>query len=76
MVFLVLSSKGGRPRDLQVLLDGRPVADGEAGEDVRGGRVTVREERLYRLVSLPNVEDRRITLRVPDGVTGYAFTFG
>ncbi|HEX5980142.1 MAG TPA: cytochrome c biogenesis protein DipZ [Thermoleophilaceae bacterium] len=75
-VFLVLSSKGGRPRELQVLLDGRPVADGEAGEDVRGGRVTVREERLYRLVSLPRVEDRRLTLRVPDGVTGYAFTFG
>jgi thiol-disulfide isomerase/thioredoxin len=75
-VFLVMSSKGGRPRDLQVLLDGRPVGDGEAGEDVRGGRVTVREERLYRLVSLPRVEDRHLTLRVPVGVTGYAFTFG
>jgi cytochrome c biogenesis protein CcdA/thiol-disulfide isomerase/thioredoxin len=75
-VFLVMSSKGGRPRDLQVLLDGRPVGDGEAGEDVRGGRVTVREERLYRLVSLARVEDRRLTLRVPAGVTGYAFTFG
>jgi cytochrome c biogenesis protein CcdA/thiol-disulfide isomerase/thioredoxin len=75
-VFLVLSSKGGRPRDVEVLLDGRPVGDGEAGEDVRGGRATVREERLYRLVSLPRVEDRRLTLRVPAGVTGYAFTFG
>jgi thioredoxin family protein len=59
-----------------VLLDGRPVGDDEAGEDVRGSRVTVREERLYRLVSLPRVEDRRLTLRVPAGVTGYAFTFG
>jgi cytochrome c biogenesis protein CcdA/thiol-disulfide isomerase/thioredoxin len=75
-VFLVLSSKGGRPRDVEVLLDGRPVRAGEAGEDVRGGRVTVREERLYRLVSLPRVEDRRLTLRVPAGVTAYAFTFG
>ena len=75
-VFLVMSSKGGRPRDVQVLLDGRPVGDAEAGEDVRGGRVTVREERLYRLVSLPRVADRRLSLRVPDGVTGYAFTFG
>ena len=43
---------------------------------MRGGRVTVREERLYRLVSLPRVQDRRLTLRVPAGVTGYAFTFG
>src|ERR671914_55775 len=75
-VFLVLSSKGGRQRDVEVLLDGRPVRAGEAGEDVRGGRVTVREERLYRLVSLPRVEDRRLTLRVPAGVTAYAFTFG
>jgi cytochrome c biogenesis protein CcdA/thiol-disulfide isomerase/thioredoxin len=75
-VFLVLSSEGRRPRDVEVLLDGRPVAAAEAGEDVRGGAVTVREERLYRLVSLPRVEDRRLTLRVPPGVTGYAFTFG
>jgi cytochrome c biogenesis protein CcdA/thiol-disulfide isomerase/thioredoxin len=75
-VFLVLSSKGGRPRGVEVLLDGRPVGAAEAGEDVRAGRVTVGEERLYRLVSLPRVEDRRLTLRVPPGVTGYAFTFG
>jgi cytochrome c biogenesis protein CcdA/thiol-disulfide isomerase/thioredoxin len=75
-VFLVLSSKGGRPRDVEVLLDGRPVRAAEAGEDARGGRVTVREERLYRLLSLARVEDRRLTLRVPPGVTGYAFTFG
>ncbi len=75
-VFLVLSSKGGRRRDVEVLLDGRPVATPDAGADVRNGRVAVREERLYRLVSLPRVEDRRLTLRVPAGVTGYAFTFG
>src|ERR687892_188232 len=73
-VFLVMSSKGGRPREVQVLLDGRPVGDGEAGEDVRGGRATVREERLYRLVSLPGVEDRRLTLRMPAGVTRHALT--
>jgi thiol-disulfide isomerase/thioredoxin len=75
-VFLVLSSEGRLPREVEVLLDGRPVGAAEAGADVRDGRVTVREERLYRLVSLPRVEDRRLTLRVPDGVTGYAFTFG
>jgi cytochrome c biogenesis protein CcdA/thiol-disulfide isomerase/thioredoxin len=75
-VFLVLSSKGGRRRDVDVLLDGRPVTAAEAGADVSDGGVTVREERLYRLVSLPRVEDRRLTLRVPRGVTGYAFTFG
>ena len=41
----------------------------EAGADVTGGRVTVRDQRLYRLVSLPRVEDRRLTLRLPPGVT-------
>jgi cytochrome c biogenesis protein CcdA/thiol-disulfide isomerase/thioredoxin len=75
-VFLVLSSEDARPRSVEVLLDGRPVGAAEAGADVRGGRVTVREERLYRLVSLPGVEDRRLTLRLEPGVTGYAFTFG
>ena len=75
-VFLVLSSEGGRARPVEVRLDGRPVAPAEAGADVRDGRVTVREERLYRLVSLPRVEDRRLELRLAPGVTGYAFTFG
>ncbi len=52
-VFLVLSSRGERPRDVEVLLDGKPVKRAEAGADVTGGRATVAEERLYRLVSLP-----------------------
>ena len=75
-VFLVLSSKNEREREVQVLLDGEPIQPSEAGADVRAGRVTVREERLYRLVSLDRVEDRRLTLVVPPGVAGYAFTFG
>ena len=33
-------------------------------------------QRLYRLVSLPRVEDRRLTLKLPPGVSAYAFTFG
>ena len=36
-VFLVLSSRGDRPRTARVLLDGRPIAAREAGADVRGG---------------------------------------
>jgi cytochrome c biogenesis protein CcdA/thiol-disulfide isomerase/thioredoxin len=75
-VFLVLGTSDGRPRQVQVLLDGRPLPESEAGEDVTGGRLTVRGQRLYRLVSLPRVEDRRLTLRLPPGVSGYAFTFG
>jgi len=75
-VYLVLSSAGGRPRPVQVLLDGRPVSAANAGADVLGGVVTVKGERLYTLVSLPRDEQHRLTLRFAPGVTGYAFTFG
>ena len=75
-VYLVLSSAGGRPRGVQVLLDGRPVKDSEAGADVRGGRATVTGQRLYTLVSLPRDERHRLTLRFAPRVSGFAFTFG
>jgi hypothetical protein len=64
-VFLVLSSAGGRPRSVRISLDGKPA-----------GAVTVRRQKLYRLVHLPTVADRELTLRFASGVSGYAFTFG
>ena len=75
-VYLVLRSAGGRARSVRVLLDGRPVGPGTAGGDVHGGRVTVRAQRLYSLVSLPAHEQHRLTLRFDPGISGYAFTFG
>ena len=75
-VYLVLSSAGGRPRPLRVLLDGRPVGAGSAGADAGGGTVTVRGQRLYELVALPSAQQHRLTLRVAPGISGYAFTFG
>ena len=64
-VYLVLGSRGAVPRRVAVRLDGRPA-----------GAVTVRDQQLYTLVSLPRVERRRLTLRFPRGVSAYAFTFG
>ena len=64
-VYLVLSSAGGRPRTVGVELDGKP-----------SGSVTVRRQKLYRLVHLPTVAERELTLRFAPGVSGYAFTFG
>jgi cytochrome c biogenesis protein CcdA/thiol-disulfide isomerase/thioredoxin len=75
-VFLVLGTSDGRARPAQVLLDGHPVAEREAGEDVTSGRLSVGAQRLYRLISLPRVEDRRLTVKLPPGVSAYAFTFG
>jgi hypothetical protein len=75
-VYLVLSSPGERPLPVQVLLDGRPIPASEAGADVHGGVVTVRRQRLYTLVSLPQDERHHLGLRFASGVSAYAFTFG
>jgi cytochrome c biogenesis protein CcdA/thiol-disulfide isomerase/thioredoxin len=75
-VYLVLGSRGGRERAVDVLLDGRPISAARAGPDVESGRVTVADERLYRLVELPRPGGGLLTLEFPPGVSGYAFTFG
>ncbi len=75
-VYLVLSSAGKLPRTMQVLLDGRPISASQAGADVHDGIVTVTNERLYTLVSLPGDQRHLLTLRLSPGITGYAFTFG
>jgi hypothetical protein len=72
----VLSSPGDSPRRIRVDLDGKPIPARAAGEDVAGGVVTVRRQRLYRLVRLPKVEQHVLTLRLDPGIAGYAFTFG
>ncbi|MEA2310830.1 MAG: hypothetical protein QOE28_798, partial [Solirubrobacteraceae bacterium] len=74
-VYLVLSP-GARPGHVQVSLDGRPIAPGEAGADVHGGTVTVDRQRLYRLVALPRAGEHRLDLRLDPGVSAFAFTFG
>ena len=75
-VYLVLSAADKQPRHVEVLLDGRPIPNSEAGADVHNGLVTVTGERLYALVSLTRDERHRLALRFAAGVTGYAFTFG
>ena len=74
-VFLVLGSPG-RPRRLQVLLDGQPISDDDAGADVHGGAATISNQRLYRLVDLPQAGRHTLELRLQPGIQGYAFTFG
>jgi cytochrome c biogenesis protein CcdA/thiol-disulfide isomerase/thioredoxin len=74
-VFLVLGSPG-RSRRVALLLDGRPVAAGDAGADVNGSSVTVTDERLYELIDLPEAGNHTLTLTPEKGVEAYAFTFG
>jgi cytochrome c biogenesis protein CcdA/thiol-disulfide isomerase/thioredoxin len=75
-VYLVMASRDARPRRVRVLLDGRPIPTNAAGPDVSAGAVTVQRQRLYRLVSLPEVGEHDLKLRMPPGVSAYAFTFG
>lgn len=74
-VFLVLgSSKGTQP--IEVILDGKPVSAQNAGSDVKNGVAQISNERLYRLVELPEAGQHTLSLRIAPGISGYAFTFG
>jgi thiol-disulfide isomerase/thioredoxin len=64
-VYLVMTSSGNRPRPVRVLLDGR-----------QRSAVSVKGERLYTLVSLPNDQQHMLTVLIPAGVRAYDFTFG
>jgi cytochrome c biogenesis protein CcdA/thiol-disulfide isomerase/thioredoxin len=75
-VYLVLGTADGRPRRVKVLLDGKPIPASAAGADVKGGAVTVKGQRLYDLVDLPQVGHHVLRLEPEAGVQGYAFTFG
>jgi cytochrome c biogenesis protein CcdA/thiol-disulfide isomerase/thioredoxin len=74
-VFLVLGSPD-QPRELQVLLDGKPISAADAGDDVSDGTATITNQRLYRLVDLSNAGRHTLELRFENGTEGYAFTFG
>jgi thiol-disulfide isomerase/thioredoxin len=64
-VYLVMRSRGDRPRRVQVSVDGHAQR-----------AVTVRRDRLYQLVNLPRAGEHRLRVRLAPGVSGYAFTFG
>jgi thiol-disulfide isomerase/thioredoxin len=74
-VFLVMGSPD-RDREVEVLLDGKPIPDRLAGPDVEDGVARVGEERLYRLIDLGNASEHVFSLRFERGISGYAFTFG
>jgi hypothetical protein len=38
--------------------------------------VTVNEQRLYNIVSVPSVQDETVKVSFSPGTSGYTFTFG
>jgi hypothetical protein len=71
-----MTSAGNVPRTGEVLLDGRPLPNQDAGPDVHNGHVTIVGQRLYSLVSFPADAQAIITVVIPHGVSAYDFTFG
>jgi thiol-disulfide isomerase/thioredoxin len=62
--------------DLQILLDGKPVVQENAGSDVQKGTVHILGDRLYNLISSGNAEEHTITILAKQGFEIYTFTFG
>ena len=75
-VYLVMTSAGNIPRTVKVLLDGKPISTSRAAPTSTTGSVTVRGQRLYSLVSLPDDQQHLLTVQLPPGVSAYDFTFG
>jgi thiol-disulfide isomerase/thioredoxin len=64
-VFVVLGTSDGRPRQVRVLLNGKPVSG-----------FTVNGQRLYTALDLPRLDTGYLSLRFDAGISAYAFTFG
>jgi thiol-disulfide isomerase/thioredoxin len=81
-VNLVMASETGKPLDVVVELDGRPIPVADRGasvhEDANGRTVvTVHASDMYRIVRTPAVGDHVLSVAAPGrGLEAYAFTFG
>jgi cytochrome c biogenesis protein CcdA/thiol-disulfide isomerase/thioredoxin len=76
-LYLVMRSADGKPRSLKVFLDGKPVTPDVAGSDVKNDVVTVVEDRLYTLISLPAAGVHTLKIQfIDNNLQLYAFTFG
>lgn len=77
-VFLVIRQKTkGTVGTLRMLMNEKSVGEDTAGEDTKGGVVTVDADRLYKLIKLPAPGEHLLELEFLDGnLELYAFTFG
>lgn len=67
----------GGQAELQIYLDGAPVAPGYAGRDVEDGTVSVGEHDLYNIIDSDAPETHEIEIRTASpGFELYTFTFG
>ena len=66
----------GGPGRLRVLLDGSPITEAQAGDDVRDGEAIIDTPRMYQLVRAADVDRHELVLETTsDGLAVYALTF-
>jgi thiol-disulfide isomerase/thioredoxin len=75
-VYIVLSPPAHGVGTVRVTINGQPPTPQDAGADVHHGVVTVTQQRLYNIVSVPGDEDETVQLSFSPGTSGYSFTFG
>lgn len=75
-VFFVASASGDGSALVRVRLDGKTVPQGSLGADAADGVVRVSRSDLYRVLALPAIGSRLLTLEVDAGFRLYTFTFG
>ncbi len=79
-VNLVMDPNGHERRTVILEKNGKPILHTEAGDDVsfEDGQsvVYVDVPRMYKLISAKQYQEGVLTLRAPEGVQVYAFTFG
>ncbi len=73
-VYMVASAEN--PLRIHALRDGKPLGSA-AGEDVKNGRATVSDERLYKLVQDTDYGEHTLELIIENpGLRAFTFTFG
>jgi thiol-disulfide isomerase/thioredoxin len=66
----------GTGTDIQILLDGKPVASDDAGQDLKNGAVNISDHRLYNVISSKQQGTHTLTITGHPGFEIYTFTFG
>ncbi len=76
-MYIVAETADGMPATAQILIDGKPIFDQNAGADVKNGTLTVNGSRLYSIFTSPTIGRHRIDIIFSrSGVRAYTFTFG
>jgi len=61
---------------IQILLDGKPVTNDDAGQDTKNGTAIISEHRLYNIISSKQSGSHTLTIIGHPGFEIYTFTFG